>query len=462
MNGYATAGTFEWLERVLAERFGHPFRLQATATGHHRLCLEGQPRCVLIESAPAMFDRRDSDLPSTTWDAHAEGWEGPVHSILPAPGAASLQTPLISATEDGYEIAYDILGLTCWMLARREEVGRTDLDEHGRFPARASHAFKHDYLLRPIIDEWLHVLGQVIARTWPGIELARHEYRLRVTHDVDRPSRYGFGGFRHLLRAMAGDIAKRGQLKTTMRAPWIWSGARKALHPADPYNTFDWLMDLSEANGLQSAFYFICGRTDPARDANYEITDPAIRALMRRIHARGHEIGLHPSYGTYLRPDLLAQEALRLRETCEGEGIEQSAWGGRMHYLRWRQPETMRAWADAGMAYDGTLGYADHVGFRCGTCHEYPAFDPVAKQEISLRIRPLIAMEGTVLSPKYMGHQSDDSISGLFSLLSDRCAAVEGEFSLLWHNSEFQEERQVRIYADVVTGRLATDQGQEA
>jgi hypothetical protein len=52
---------------------------------------------------------------------------------------------------------------------RVEEIGRTDLDNHERFPATSSHAFKHGYLDRPVVDEWLHLLGQVIQRQWPGV-----------------------------------------------------------------------------------------------------------------------------------------------------------------------------------------------------------------------------------------------------------------------------------------------------
>jgi hypothetical protein len=74
-----------------------------------------------------------------------------------------------------------------------------------------------------------------------------------------------------------------------------------------------------------------------------------------------------------------------------------------MHYLRWEQPTTLQAWADAGMDYDSTLGYADYPGFRCGTCFEYPAFDPSLQRKLSLRIRPLVAMECSIISNVYLG-----------------------------------------------------------
>ena len=171
---------------------------------------------------------------------------------------------------------------------------------------------------------------------------------------------------------------------------------------------------------------------------------------MRRIHARGHEIGLHPSYGTFQQPELIKQEADRLKRICAEEGIEQNQWGGRMHYLRWEQPTTMRAWAGAGMSYDSTLGYADRPGFRCGTCHEYPAFDPVAQEQLSLRIRPLVVMECTVIADRYMGLGVGDAASNKFNLLKERCANVKGSYTLLWHNSFFESYSFNDLYQRVV------------
>jgi len=361
------------------------------------------------------------------------------------PGAASPVVPLITATVNGWNIGYDILGLTYWMLNRIEEIGRTDLDNHGRFPATASHAYKHNYLERPVVDEWLHVLGQVISKTWPGIELKQHTFSMKVSHDVDAPSRYGFASAKGLLRAMAGDVLKRGDLKNPLRAPWIKLNSRNKIHSSDPYNTFEWIMDLSDQHGLTSAFYFICGRTSDL-DADYEPEHPAIRALMRRIHERGHEIGLHPSYNTYQHPQIIAVEAQRLRKIAAEEGIEQARWGGRMHYLRWEQPTTLRAWAEAGMDYDSTLSYADRPGFRCGTCFEYPAFDPVENRELKLRVRPLVVMECSVIDACYSGLGVGEAAQQKLKTLKDVCRKVNGCFTLLWHNSSFANKSCIKLY----------------
>ena len=446
---WATPSTLEWMQFILQERFGHAFTLQQQSDNTLQITLDAATPCITLALDGATFTRADSNLPCTPWNATAEGWQTALHPVLPAPGTSTLPSPLIEQTAQGWHIHYDILGLTYWMLSRQEEVGRTDLDAHGRFPATSCHAFKHGYLERPIVDEWLYILGQVITRTWPGLQLKQHSFSMKVSHDVDAPSRYGFASAKGLLRSMAGDVLKRGDIQSALRAPWIRLNTRDALHPSDSFNTFEWIMDMSDRHGLTSAFYFICGRSSNM-DAAYEPEHPAIRTLMRRIHERGHEIGLHPSYGSYQKPEIIATEAQRLRRVAAEEGITQSEWGGRMHFLRWEQPTTLRAWADAGMNYDSTLSYADLPGFRCGTCFEYPAFDPVRGEMLNLRVRPLIAMECTVMAPRYMGLGTGEAAYAKFSQLKDACRAVNGCFTLLWHNSQFETEAERGLYEAVL------------
>jgi hypothetical protein len=444
-----TPASLRWLETILEERYG--LKLTLCEEGRElTLALPGAEGCIRFDTLQPEFHQSRSDFPCGSWDAAAEGFVPVLGEPLPTPGMAMLPTKMVEqAVQSDVVIHYDILGLTYWMLTRLEEVGRTDLDNHQRFPATSSHAFKHGYLERPIVDEWLNILGQVMLRVWSGIELKQHQFSIKVSHDVDSPSMYGFKPWPTIGRMMAGHLLKRRDVKAFFTAPYVKLATRNQLHPADPCNTFDWLMDVSEANNLQSAFYFICGGDHP-NDADYQPEHPVIRNLMRRFHERGHEIGLHPSYNTFQQPELIKQEADRLKRICTEEGIEQSQWGGRMHYLRWEQPTTMRAWADAEMTYDSTLGYADRPGFRCGTCHEYPAFDPVVQEQLSLRIRPLVVMECTVIDSVYLGLDVTDKAEEKIKQLKNCCRRVGGNFGLLWHNSYFKSNALFDIFSRVI------------
>lgn len=439
-----------WLRALMTERFGLPLNFNYDeASAVWRMWLSGRTQRITIAHDPDTVLGTNSALPCTTWDAAADGWTPILDKSLPAPGASTLRSPLIERDADGYTIHYDIPGLTYWMLNRLEEIDATDLDEHGRFPARASHAYRHGYLERPIVDEWLDILRQVIERTWPDVPVRRPSFEMKVSHDVDSPSRDGFRNLSGLVRRVSGDLLKRRDPRG-LAVPWIRLTTRTRLSRFDPHNTFDWLMDVSERHGLTSAFYFICGRGAPIQPTGYDARHRAIRTLIRHIHARGHEIGLHPSYGTYLDARQIRGEADRLRHLCADEGVHQHHWGGRMHFLQWRQPDTLRAWNDAGMSYDSTLSYADHAGFRCGTCFEYQAFDPVACEALELRVRPLVVMEVSAFGQQYMGLGVTENARDKMIELKHTCRRVGGFFTLLWHNSNLQGKVERRMYEEVV------------
>lgn len=440
----------DWFAELFRERFGVQLALHATAAGT-MLAPEGGTGVTL----PALHDRfvaGNRDLPCGRWHGEREGWRIPLGSPLPAPGRADFVAPLLRTVAGGAHLDYDIVGLAFWMLSRAEEVGCEALDEHGRFAASESHACRHGYLERPLVDEWLEVLAQVLQRLNPGLSLRAPSFRLEVSHDVDEPSRVAFGGLRRAVRAAAGDLLRECDPRALLLLPAIRRTAGRQLHRLDPDNTFDWLMAQSERRGLISTFHFICGRTQPQRDALYEPEAPAIGRLLREIDARGHAIGLHPSYGSSMIDGQIAIEADRLRATLAALGIAQPLQRARMHYLRWRMPSTLWQLESAGIRRDATLGYADRVGFRCGTGFEYTAIDPVEERPLGLRIQPLVAMECTVMRDRYMGLGDGERALDCFLRLKAACRRVGGTFSLLWHNSELRTRRRRDLYAAILDG----------
>jgi hypothetical protein len=224
--------------------------------------------------------------------------------------------------------------------------------------------------------------------------------------------------------------------------------------PARDVNyTFDDLMAKSEALGIRSSFYFIAGRTAGDFDGSYEIGDRAVRDLIGKIYARGHEIGLHPSYGTYRSSEALTAEFRRLRGLADELRVTQAEWGGRQHYLRWEAPITWRLWADAGIDYDSSVGYADIPGFRCGTSREFSVFDVRERRRLALRERPLVAMDVSFTSREYLALDVEKSAERLMQLI-DQCRMYDGDFTLLWHNDRLVYPEDRRLY-DLCLAMLA-------
>jgi hypothetical protein len=123
-----------------------------------------------------------------------------------------------------------------------------------------------------------------------------------------------------------------------------------------------------------------------------------------------------------------------------------------MHFLRWQWPTTAHGWEQAGFHYDSTLSYADRPGFRCGTCHAYPMFDPVAQRQLQLIQWSLIVMECSVIAERYLGLGYGPAALALIQQLQQSCCAVGGQFTLLWHNSHFARAEDRALYRQVVAG----------
>jgi hypothetical protein len=338
----------------------------------------------------------------------------------------------------GADGALDVFGSAFFLLTRYEEIARPERDEHDRFPSSATLARAEGFLHRPLADEYVELLWAALRERWPRLERARRGYRVLPSHDVDWPRPQGRGPI-VALRAAAGDALRR-------RSPGL---ALARLRGDNVNDTFDFLMDSSERRGLTSAFYFMAGRTDARHDGDYSLDDPWIAALLRRVDERGHEIGLHPSYGTFRDPEALRTELERLRRACAAAGVSQEVRGGRQHFLRWENPTTWRAWAQAGLAYDASLGFSDATGFRCGTAREYPVFDLRARERLPLRERPLVAMEQALPGPR------SETVAAAVASLADACRRGGGDLSLLWHNSSLRTATERRAYAaalDAATG----------
>jgi hypothetical protein len=370
-------------------------------------------------------------LPEGLFAVPAADWLTPA-SLPSTPLAAVDGVPLLYGTP----AAPDLLGSSFFCLTRYEELARPVADDRERFPGSASLARAEGFLERPVVDEYVELLWRQLHERWPGLERRRRRFAVLPSHDVDAPLAH-----EPRLRAAAGDAVRR-------RDPGL--ALRRLLRGPGLYDTFDWTMDESERRGLRSAFYFIAGHTAGAIDGDYTLADPWIRKLIARIHERGHEIGLHVSYGAYDDPAATRAEADTLRSTLAALGIEQPELGGRQHYLRWANPVTWQNWEDAGLAYDSTLGYSDLPGFRCGTCHEFPVFNLRTRRKLALRERPLVVMDVTL--QQHMGIGAGEA-AAVVDRLRDACRRFEGGFTVLWHNNHLAPRSGRTAYLRVLDGR---------
>jgi hypothetical protein len=440
-----------WILQCLLQRFGLPLSIRFSNRKDWCLSVEGQSGSITM---PDLCFAAAQAKPAAPADPAP--W---VRFIL---GSEELSLPvLFGRTEPEYQLQaapgsdaalpLDIPGAAFWLMARIEERGSVPLDLHDRFSAYDAHAWRNGYLMIPVVDEYVRVLHRLVSQVWPGLPLSPvGSLSLFLSHDVDDPYAYRYMPFLKAAKLLTANAVKQRSPLQGLRWMLGLGASRAQIRLEDPCDTFDWLMAQSERANISSAFYFIASDQRCSLDSNYDIRDMPITALLRRIHQRGHEIGIHPGYECFRRPELIKEQVGRLRAGMSLAGINDVELGGRMHYLRWDQRVTPTALANAGLHYDSTLGYADHPGFRCGTCHPFPYFDIDQGVATNLLIRPLVAMECTVLAKRYLGLGATPDAFEVFAGLKQACRRVGGEFSLLWHNSFLFCDAERELYRAVI------------
>lgn len=357
--------------------------------------------------------------------------------------------PKIKFNECCIDCGIDIFGGIFFMISRYEEIVVKGRDNYNRFSGKSSIAYKENFIFRPIVNEYLELLFSMLLYLCPNLTRNKMRFQMIPTHDVDIPFFCFNQSLARFARRIGGDILKRKSFTLAFEDYCTWDSVRKNGLESDPFYTFDFIMSESEKRNLQSAFYFLPS-SSPEMNMKYPITLLEMRSLLQKIDNRGHEIGIHGCYGTYLNQKVFASDVCLLNKTMESCGIKQKLRGGRQHILQWQNPDTFRIWDTVGMDYDSTLSFADVAGFRCGTCYEYSVFDISKRKKLSLKERPLIAMECTILAPRYMNMGLTDNALMLFKRLKDACKYYGGNFVLLFHNNEFADEDTRRFYIDVL------------
>lgn len=372
-----------------------------------------------------------------------------VEPVLPAIFSPPDTQELLSAvSQSDIEISLDIIGSVFFMLSRYEECLGGPLDAFGRFPATSSLAFRAGFLDRPIVDEYVEVLWACMTALWPRLERPRRKFEVVPTHDVDSMVRYW--RFMDMARSGARDIQNRGRPDEALRMALSWAKTR--LRPkSDPWYTFPTMIKINEAAGLKGTFFFLTDRAFIGLNSNYSFDHPLTFELISALLGAGQTIGLHPTFEAATDVAQMRRERSILAKGLTSLHADTDSIPVRQHYLNVRVPETLRYWNELHFAWDTSLGYADVPGFRCGTCHPFPLYDVGRRERLSIWERPLIAMDGTVLDSRYMGLRNDPQRAfDVLSTLKDRCRRMNGEFVVLWHNTNFEHPSERDLYASLL------------
>jgi hypothetical protein len=324
----------------------------------------------------------------------------------------------------------DLPASTVLTLARFEETLRSAHDEHDRFSAYSSIAWRDGFLHRPIVDEYGLALAQALMHLLPGWTPVQRRLCVKLGHDVDQI------GIPFSLRTTLGHTLRRNRPLATLR---------DFLAPATDIETaYEKLLriiaGLSRERGLDSAVYWKASAPGP-HDSGYDLHHKRIKALIADFRALGVELGIHPGYQTFE-----SEEALRMEVSTLRNLFGERRLGGRQDFLRWN-PRMWVLWDSLGLAYDASVGFADHIGFRAGTSIPYRPWLISERREADLLEIPILGMDTTLQA--YMQLKPEQALSKLRDCVA-RCRLVGGVFSLVWHNTTLMDRGYARVYRELL------------
>lgn len=397
----------------LGEFLGLPFTITKDPSIHYKLTLPNHHQLIIED---AFFKNYKTSLSYLTVDALPQ-------KVTKKDLICLYGTPEIISEPTQITCKNDLIAGSFFMLTRWEEYVNQRRDSLGRFSAKDSMAYQHKFLEIPIVNEYIEFVWKSLVTLGYTHSRKQRTYQMILTHDVDNP--YKWDSPIQGAAQIIGDVLKRHSLTSALRNIQSFINTKYRGH-RDPYDTFDLCMRISESQHCKSEFYFMGGGTT-RYDNYYNITSPNIKKLIHSIQERGHIIGFHPSFST---PQNITQFQIEKKAVESAAGHPVTI--GRQHFLRFEPPHTWQIWEDSGMKVDSSLSYYDHAGFRCGICYEYPVFNFLTQQPLSLKERPLTAMECSFIT--YNAQNPSEMKASLHSLIST-VKKYQGIFVMLWHNS---------------------------
>lgn len=398
---------------VFSERLGLPYTLlenredfdKNTAAEKMVYATEYTGEYLYLQALPLLFesDIREQNL-SLSWE-----------NDLPICFYTQSETSLLS---------FDIFASCFYFLSRYEEYLAVETDQHGRYKAENSFAYKHNLLQIALVDRWITYFASVLKKHFPDLTIQTPSFRFIPTYDIDHAFLYKhksccltFAGIcKQLLTANFKALKTRIKVITNKLQ--------------DPYDTFSYLENLHRKYDLQAIFFILFAERSKY-DKNNPIKNKKFIPLIQRLE-KNAKIGIHASYAS----DFSQNSRFEIEKNSLQQILSQPIHDNRQHFIRLKIPQTYKTLIKSGITNDYSMGYVSQIGFRAGTSFPFDFFDLKENKTTSLRIHPFLFMENALLS---LENTSFESVWNTIKLCLEEVKIHNGQLVTLFHNSSFAE-----------------------
>ncbi len=347
------------------------------------------------------------------------------------PFASLYGKPEVKQEGQHYIIHSDILASSFLLLSQWEAMLPHNKDSHGRLALTESVVGKFDLYQRPVINEYACVLKLILEKL--GVEVKQPGYEAIFTCDVDSITKYTsirniFGALFHL-RNDLGECIRSVKLYFTSKRSKI----------NDPYYSFEYIIDKVRSKGIKAVFYFLVGKIHKWDTADYDMQDAEIKMVVKLLNESNFEIGIHPSYMSSERDDMIGNEI-----NIIDKSILHKVQHSRQHFLRYRIDKTWNQLERLGIKFDSSVQFTEGLGFAAGICHPYHLYDIVSRKKLNLIEIPLLVMIKKDYAINYV--RQINKIKEIIRL----ARYYNGKYMILFHNSNVETRKEKKFFEEVL------------
>lgn len=328
--------------------------------------------------------------------------------------------PVFFKTNDG-DFPFDLMGAAFYLITRCEEYFSITPDNHGRFSANNSLAYKHNFLHRALIHHYAFCIESKMEL--PKTMQEKVKYKPLITFDIDNAYAYLYKGLYRTTGAAIKDIVRFDFENLYNRISTL------CFIKKDPFDTYAYI-DAQATNDFEIAYFFMTANLSQF-DRNMDYRKKQFQKLVTKI-ASQYQIGIHPSYYSNEQTEKLQEEIKRLATMSKKKIIH-----SRQHFLRLKFPNTFQQLIKEGIEHDYSLGYADKAGFRASIAVPFAFFDLTTNVKTNLILHPITFMDATF---KFYEKKTNEQTLKTINDLKNEIQQVNGQLHVVLHNETLSEK----------------------
>jgi len=252
---------------------------------------------------------------------------------------------------------------------------------------------------------------------------------IHVTHDVDaiektipiRLKQCSFNIFNAVRQLLKGEVRI---------AVDKVNSAIRFLFGREDWWVFDELFAVEKKAGIHAQFNFCADMRRKTLkawlfDPGYDITQPRLKQLFRKIIDINGTIGLHPTFDAWSDFELI-----NAQKNWLSSNIKKNITACRQHWLRFSWQDTWAAQEQAGIKSDTTLMFNDRPGFRSAAALAWRPWCQKQEKAHELTALPSVFMDSHFYDYRTM-NENDRRVS--IEKWMQECKFVGGQIAVLWH-----------------------------